>query len=164
MSADKSANRSHCLSKPPPVRELAVAPNGGCMPCVDRAGDECPYRAAFGCTDADKADGILIGRCVFEAARRQAILDDYEPLLEYVPEEQKKDFAYAVVRLIDALLYSARASLNRGITFNRAIAEGRDPFGSPEAKAAERYADAGTNRMLRTLGVLQPLVAEARRV
>ncbi len=134
------------------------------MPCVERVGAECPYRTVFGCTVEDKALGVELGKCVFEVARRETLLEDYNPLVEYVPEEGRREFAYAVVRLIDALLYSARATMWRGIAFNQAVAEGRDPFRSPDARAAERYVDAGANRMLRTLAIVRPLVDEARKV
>jgi hypothetical protein len=133
------------------------------MPCLDRAGGgECPYRAAYGCTDEDKADGISLGRCIIEAAKRQEILDEYEPWIEWLPEEERRGFAMAVVRLIEAILYSTRAQTWRDMVFNREVASGAVLFESREYNLAERYAYGGSLRFARSLGRLRPLVERAK--
>lgn len=119
MCPDRCANRDHALSAPPPVRAGRLAPNGGCMPCVKDRRTPCPYRRRFGCADAHRDLGVSLGRCVFEVAQREQFIDDANRDLEWVPEEDRRRYAMAMARWIDAVIYARRAQAWQTIAFDR---------------------------------------------
>ncbi len=163
MSTEKCANRLHGLSTPPPVRSGARAPNDGCLPCVRRVAGECPYRGALGCTDADRDDGIVIGKCVFEVAQREEILRESLRHAHVLREEDRPALELAAHRAADATLYAQRALRWAGILSDRS-ASGPGPTIPPDVeRAVQRYLFAGMDRQLRTLQDLAPLRAEVHR-
>jgi hypothetical protein len=132
------------------------------MPCLERSrGTECPYRGSLGCTEADKAFGIEMGRCVFEMAHRQALIEEYDRYLKRIPAELRPEYASAVFSVIDALIYAMRATVWQAIVCNGAVARGEEMSSSEEVVIALRYAEAGTNRLVRAYARLRGVQEQA---
>lgn len=133
------------------------------MPCVKDRRTPCPYRRRFGCADAHRDLGVSLGRCVFEVAQREHLLEEADRGLEWVPEEDRRRYAMAMARWIDAVIYARRAQTWQTIAFDRESDRPKaeqDQFGSPTALAALRYSGAATNRLVRTHQVLRPFLEQ----
>ena len=163
MPSEKCANREHGLSTPPPVRSGGRAPNEGCLPCVRRVAGECPYRDMFGCTDADREDGIALGKCVFELAQRADLLEEGRRDIHVLRESDRPALEDAAHRFADATVYSQRALRWLGVVSSRS-AGGSGTYLTPAVtRAASRYLAAGMDRQVRTLSELRKVREEVHR-
>jgi hypothetical protein len=123
----------------------------------------CPYREAFGCTDADREDGVKLGKCVFELTAREELLESGLKDINVLREKDRPALEEAAHRFADATIYAQRGMRYLGIVSNQA-AGGPGTYLTPEVmRAATRYVAAGVDRQLRTLTELQRVREEVHR-
>jgi hypothetical protein len=134
-----------------------MPPGGGLLPCTLRDRGCCVYRRAYECQDEDRALGLQLGHCTIEHAKANALLTDVARGVEWLPENRRAEFMAACRVWVASVVYLHRARAWQAELWNR----GEDAF-SPAGRIAERYVDAGRNRMLRAIRTLRPMQEEIR--